>query len=286
MNKKCSICNSYKLKIILDKKRTNIFSNSEDHKKNNIKYKCKLFQCRNCNFVFQLPTKSLKEKLNSIYKSKNAQISQPLGEGNWGKERFNFLKNKLNEIYKYKNKKILELACGNAFLLKYFEKKSFKYLSGIDPSLNNEQNKSKIILIKKFITKKLKLKKKFDLIFSIGLYEHAYSIDDLTKFSIEHLSTTGKILVIVPNFLSSLKMGNPDLFAHEHISYFTLKTITNHFKKYNLRIIKNFSDIHSIALLLEKNKELAKKTNFRYKSINYNYNNKLEKNLYKIKNVL
>ena len=216
----CKLCDSKVLKKILDRKKTKIYTNSHDKKINNFKVKCVLYQCQECNFIFQIPSLILKKKLTKIYQSTNAQLSQPLGEGNWGIERFNMLKSKLSEIYKFKNKNILELACGNGYILEQLSKQGFKHLYGIDPSIKSNLRRTKVKFVRDFVNHKLNLGKKFDFIFSIGLYEHSYDINELTNFSINHLSENGQILVMIPNFYNSLKNGNPDLFSHEHINYF------------------------------------------------------------------
>ena len=92
MNHRCKICNGNKFNIILNKKKSKIFTNREDSKLDNKKLICRLNQCVNCNFIFQKPSEKLRLYLTSIYKSKFSQLSQLLGEGNWGKERFNLLK--------------------------------------------------------------------------------------------------------------------------------------------------------------------------------------------------
>ena len=231
MHKVCQVCQSRNFVHILKRKKTKIYTNREDSKKDNKKLKCILYQCDNCNFVFQKITTGLKVSLSKIYKSDFAQLSQPLGQGNWGKKRFLALKGKLDHIHKFKKKAILEIGCGNGYVLDFLKNKGFKDLTGIDPSLNIHEKKTKINLIDKFVTQKLNLKKKFDFIFSIGFYEHVFDINEITSFSINHLKDNGEIFLIIPNFSSSLNNGNPDLFAHEHINYFTKKVIKQHFKK-------------------------------------------------------
>ena len=94
----CPICKNVKLKKILDKNKTNIFTGTSNYKKNHLKFKCLLYQCLVCNFIFQNPSNHLKNKLSKIYSSHQAQLSLPIGEGNWGKERFNSMKEKLSEL--------------------------------------------------------------------------------------------------------------------------------------------------------------------------------------------
>ena len=283
--RKCPICNNKKLKIVLDKNKTNIFTGTSNYKKYHPQFKCLVYQCLGCNFIFQNPSKHLKNKLSKIYSSNEAQLSQPLGEGNWGKERFNSMKEKLSELENFKKKSILEIACGNGHILKYLKLKKYKDLNGIDPSLNKNYKSPNLTLYNKFVSKNLKLNKKFDLIFSICFYEHAYNINEITAFSSKHLSENGTILVIVPNVESSLKYGNPDLFAHEHISYFTTSTIKKHFANFNFYVSKNFTDKYAIAIYFKKRKKEISQNNKKINTINYKYenilNNKL-KNLYKI----
>ena len=282
---KCPICKNIKLRKILDKKKTNIFTGTSNYKNKNLKFKCLLNQCLVCNFVFQNPSTNLKNKLSKIYTSHEAQLSQPMGEGNWGKKRFNAIKDKLSELKNFKTKSILEIGCGNAYILKNLALKKYKDLSGIDPTLNKYSIKSKITLFDKFVSKNLKLNKKFDLIFSHGFYEHAYNINEITSFASKHLNENGVILVIVPNVENSLKLGNPDLFVHEHISYFTTSALKRHFASYNFYIYKNYSDKHSIAIYFKKRKKTLILNNFKTNIVKYKYekilNNKL-KNLYQI----
>ncbi len=282
----CKICNSQEFICILDKKRTKIYTNREDSELDKTKLSCKLYQCIKCNFIFQQPTNKLKQHLLNIYQSEYAQLSQPLGEGNWGRERFNSLKKKIKYISLYKKKPILEIGCGNGFILKYLEKKGFTDLCGIDPSVDHRNSNNSTTFYKEFVNSKLKLNKKFDFIFSIGFYEHCFNINHITKFSVNHLSKKGKIFIIVPNFLKSLKTGNPDLFSHEHINYFTKKTIIKHFKNFNLKVIRDYTDDHAISLYLQKSKTKTYYKNHFCTKINYNYESKLFHNISKLSHYL
>ncbi len=281
----CEICKNKNFVKILNKNKTKIYTNREDNKKDNKKLKCILYQCKNCNFVFQKITKKLKDSLSKIYKSEFAQLSQPLGQGNWGKKRFLALKGKLDRINRYKHGSILEIGCGNGYVLKYLKKLGFKDLTGVDPSLNKSFKEKKINLLNKFVTKKLNLKKKFDFIFSIGFYEHVFNLNEITSFSLKHLNDDGEIFLVIPNFFSSLTNGNPDLFAHEHINYFTKKVMIEHFKNHSLQLTKDLTDKHSISLYLKKVTKIKKREE-KIKFINYQYDKKLDKNIIKISRYL
>ena len=277
---KCPICKNIKLKKILDKNKTNIFTGTSTNK--NIKFKCLLYQCLVCNFVFQIPSSNLKNKLSKIYSSNEAQLSQPMGEGNWGTARFNAIKDKLSELKNFKTKSILEIGCGNAFILKNLALKKYKDLSGIDPMLNTNSTKLKINLYKKFVSKKLELSKKFDLIFSHGFYEHAYNINEITSFASKHLNENGLVLVIVPNVENSIKLGNPDLFVHEHISYFTVATLKQHFSNSNFYVYKNYSDKYSVAIYFKKRKKKLIQNPLKKNILKYQYEKILDNKLKKL----
>ena len=282
---KCPICKNIKLKKVLNKNKTNIFTGTSTIKNRNIQFKCLLYQCLACNFVFQNPSSNLKKKLSKIYSSNEAQLSQPMGEGSWGTARYNAIKDKLSELKNFKKKSILEIGCGNAYILKELAFKKYKDLSGIDPTLNKHSAKSKINLYSKFVSKKLKLHKKFDLIFSHGFYEHAYNINEITTFTSKHLNENGLVMVIVPNVESSLKFGNPDLFVHEHISYFTESTLKQHFSNHDFYVYKNYSDKYSVAIYFKKRKRKLLQSMCKRNIIKYQYekilNEKFEK-LYQI----
>ena len=254
---KCPLCRLSKFETILEKKAIPIFTSADDESRVDFgKHNCILNQCRACGHIFQPASKKLKNALQKIYDSEYAQLTTSLGEGNWGEERAIYLFEKLNSINEFKTKSILEIGCGNGYILKSLSKRGFKDLVGIDPSINLEKQTKGIKFLREFITSDLKLNSKFDFIFSFGVYEHIDDINSVTSFCTNHLKEGGSLFIYVPNCKKGLALGDPALFIHEHIQYFVPDLIKYHLSTHGYEIVDDQSDDHAIAVYAKKNAEV------------------------------
>ena len=212
----CYICISDKYLTILDKIEIPIWDGSCNS--NNGMFFSNLRQCEKCGHVYQNIPKELSEKLTKIYNSENAQASTQTGEGNWGKERAKlFLKN--IDYKKYNS--VIEIGCANGYLLKFLQSQGYENLVGIDPSLSNNFKFEKIEFVKAFANEETFLKKKVDLIVSNAVFEHIENIGGVLKFCKNHLNQDGELFFAIPNSQIELEKGDPALFIHQHVHYYS-----------------------------------------------------------------
>jgi len=216
----CLVCTGSDLHVILDKPAVRVWTNAPDDK-NKILYPCMLLQCTSCGHIQQNVDPSLQEILNNVYSSANAQLSTVLGVGNWGTARAESILKKIHVF----GKKILEIGCANGYILRHLhEKNPHLELTGIEPSGENGLIDG-VHFLRAFVTSSLKLRKTFDFIFAIGVFEHVMDIRDTMRFIVDHLDQHGKLLFSVPHTESLLETGCPSLFSHEHIHYYTSSSL-------------------------------------------------------------
>lgn len=281
----CPLCGYSKIEKILKKRAIPIFINSGDKVQEKYKsYRCELSQCIKCGHVFQHISENLRIALEKIYKSEYAQISTPLGVGNWGRERAPYLIEKLKRVEKYRRDiSILEIGCGNGYILKMLKELGFQDLAGIEPSLKKTTRVHDVLFIKEFVAKELALDKKFDFIFSIGVYEHIEDIDGITSFSKRHLKPDGELFIYVPDCEKSFATGDPGIFIHQHIQYFVANSLEYHLSGHGFSVIENLSDDHALVIYAKATKEIShRKGVFLYNS----FQEKVDNNLMKFSNIL
>lgn len=282
----CPLCGFSMSQTILDKPAIPIFTRAGDESNKEFGvYKCILKQCERCGHVFQPLSKDLKRALELMYKSSEcAQISTPLGVGNWGKERALFLLEKLKMIDKYKTQSVLEIGCGSGYILKILKEMGFQDLVGIEPSIEKTEKINGVLFLKEFVSKELSLNKEFDFIFSYNVYEHIEDIDNMTSFINNHLKVNGEIFIYTPNCHKSLITGDPEVFSHKHAQYFVENSIKYHLSKHEFEVTENLLDDYSIAVYARK-----KAKNYQNKPFVMRYNDyqkKLDEKLVKVENLL
>lgn len=283
----CYICGNKGVKKILNKPDTTLWTNASDSLNRTRKYKCIIFQCNHCGHVFQPMSEGLVKILNEIYLSNQAYLSTPMGRGNWGAERAdNFLKAFTQLVDFKKCKTILEIGCADGFLLQYL-KNNFSWLNeliGIEPSIDKTKQMNGVTLLKEFANTNLKLNKYFDLIFSVGVFEHIKNINDIMIFCNNHMRDNGKLFICVPDAKGQLENGDPALFTHQHVHCFTEESLNYLLSRHGFEIISLTKTQDSLSVYCKKN-HIQKKS---YPElISYgDYSLKLDKNLKRIENTL
>ena len=192
----CPICetNAYS-KIVykekLPKKRENInFSG----RKNPDGYHYEMQRCRNCSLLYASSIYDV-EFTNQLYNESNFTYNSEL-EGL--KKTYGNCLTKIENIVQSKEN-LLEIGCGNGFLLEVAIKMGWKNVTGIEPSfeaisLANEMVKNKIIH-STFESKNFK-NNYYNLIFFAMLIEH---VPDINKFlsGIYDILKPGGIVVVI-----------------------------------------------------------------------------------------
>ncbi|HET6991224.1 MAG TPA: class I SAM-dependent methyltransferase, partial [Bacteroidia bacterium] len=133
---------------------------------------------------------------------------------------------------------VLEIGGGDGFILRYLKTQGVKRLVNIEPSLPESYESEGISYLKKFASESVDLGTSFDLVLSIGVFEHIEKINDVLRFCKKHLSPGGRLLFSVPNSDGCLRSGDPSLFLHQHIHYYTESSLKN------LLAVHGFSVIH------------------------------------------
>lgn len=276
----CLICNSPEKEIILSKESISIWLGTEDNKPPRQSFKCCLIQCTKCGHVQQEISNELKHFLNSVYSSSYAQVSIPLGKGNWGVA----LAKRIIDNFDLKNQRsALEIGCADGYILQYLKSKGFVSLVGIEPSLKESGLIDDITYVKEYANSMLNLKKKFDLILAFNVFEHILDINGMMKFICNHLEEGGELWFNIPNDEIGFKEGDPGVFLHEHIHYYTLNSIYRLMANYKLRVkgVKTERDGHFVYADLNGSPNF-----FDTKPSLYNdYEKKLVKNLQRIKDI-
>jgi len=276
------LCRSKDYIEILNKKDTVIWTNlSDDLVDKNNKYQCVLYQCRNCGHIYQPIENDLRNVLNGIYLSNHAQASTAMGQGNWGMERAKIFLSAMN-LGNYKT--AVEIGCADGYLLSLLKSRGFKELVGIEPSLDKTKEKDGILFLKDFADEKLHLSKKYDLIFSAWVFEHIEDINAVIKFCRNNLSEDGCLFFSVPNAQKLLESGDPALFLHQHIHYFTEKSLMYLLSRNGFRInsLAHSDGNFSVNASIDK---FNTETSFGI-TFYSDYQKKLEKVLTKVKNIL
>ena len=234
--KECRICKNQNLKTVMDLKSQYIqgsFIKKNYPKPYSKKIPLKLVLCKKC-FLVQLLHTTNKEILykNYWYLSGINQTMQI---------HLKKLVNSSCKIIRNEIKKIdvLDIGCNDGTLLNCYPKSANKY--GIDPSqITRKINNKSITVINDFFPpKKEKLKNlkiKFDLITSIAMF---YDVDDPNLFvkNIKYFLKNKGIWVFEVSYLvDMLKLNSFDTICHEHLEYYSLKTLNYLMQKNGLKI--------------------------------------------------
>ncbi len=176
--------------------------------------------------------------------------------------------NKSKKYFSSKKNNILEIASNDGSLLKIYKEKGHKIL-GVDPAKNISSiaNKKKLNTECGFFSYKLSKKNKKiaqynpDLIIARNVIPHVENIHSVVKGISNIASNKTKVLI---EFHYAKKIINDlqyDSIYHEHIFYFTIKSLSYLFKKYNFYPFDVFSSpISGGSLVISFSKEKIKKT--------------------------
>lgn len=233
----CSSCNSSKFKVLYKIKSFPVFWGAipKEQLKKIKSYPFELSYCKNCGLVQQ--SKRLDEKIiNKVYTAEYYNCPSPLISGMGVSEIEKFI----NFFKKCKNKpgKIMEVACFDGYLLKQLKKLKWD-VHGCDPCstadiaikiLGNKRIK------KVFFEKGVYPKESFDAVVFRNLLEHIYEPNNFLKEVRESLKNGGKIFIDVPNLKEVIKLGGFGLFFHQHVTYFTIKSIDTLLSKNGFKI--------------------------------------------------
>lgn len=239
----CPVCNanSFKLVFPINHNSSNVL---EILKLDTTDTTVNIVECQKCAHVYMNPV--IKEELmNRYYSVLNSEFYHS------GKEVYNENKKEYEDYTSLiqgfkKNGSVLEIGCGNGFLLKTLEAVGYDCY-GVEPSpmaFNHAKNQLGLKVENKFLTDSSFYNSKFDIIILIDVVEH---ITDMQNFmlQIKNVLKDDGILFIGTGNIESLNAriakDNWGYFlSWEHVSFFNKKSMhyllqKNNFKNITIR---------------------------------------------------
>lgn len=127
--------------------------------------------------------------------------------------------------------KFVEIGCGGMLVLDYFKSRGFEVV-GIDPSPLSAQAsiKKDIPLLNEFFTEKTEVSN-VQYIFHYDLLEHVENPIKFLQIQYELLGYNGLLIFSVPNPEPSMDIGDISPAMHQHLNYFSRKTLFNILKQ-------------------------------------------------------
>lgn len=198
-----------------------------------------LVECHKCSLIQQPIDEEIYNIVQSIYNNSKIETINQFSQEGWGKRRLNFFKK--NFSFRKCPENVLEIGCGNGFLLRDFYAKGSRVVVGFEPSfkLDIEFEQGIKIYSKSFDENSVKnISIKFDLIYSNAVVEHIKDLKSHFNLIRKLLKQDGIFICGVPNCEIPLQYGDFGMFAHEHINYFTEESLYNSLKSTGINIVK------------------------------------------------
>ncbi len=251
-NVKCSICGSEKKYKILYYKNFRISDlNTEVFSARRLpdKIHYQLVKCKICGLVRSNPVAD-SNVLSKLYEKSLLTYDDEI------KSLTSTYINSVKPILKKipKNAKILEIGCGNGFVLEKIYKLGYKNVFGVEPSIDAVNKSSKLIKknIKINILKPgLFEPKSFDFIFFFQTFDHIPNPNDYLKECFKILKPNGFILSFNHNIdsLSSKILGEKSpIIDIEHTCLYSPKTINVIFKKNGFKTLRIYSPKNTLSI--------------------------------------
>ena len=145
---------------------------------------------------------------------------------------------------------ILEFGCNDGVLLTPLADLNVGTLIGVDPASNvvSKVNDDRIVAINSYFDEKcaLNIFDKFgpvDLILANNVFAHVNDINALTRSIDKALATNGIFIFEVHYLGKIIDEMQYDMIYHEHIYYYSLLSVENHFSQYGMMVF----DIKKVA---------------------------------------
>jgi len=251
---KCRSCNHSKLIFLFSLGRIP-FSGIFPKKKQKIDYgNLSLVLCKKCKLV-QLDRNFNPKKMYGLNYGYRTGLNSDMVA---------HMRNKANQLKKYLDKKrgiILDIGSNDGTFLSFFNSIRFK-LIGIDPTIKKFRKfyKKNIITISDFFTNKKflqKSKKKADLITSHSMLYDLQNPKEFVKNIYDSLGEHGIWHTEQSYLKSMIEKNSYDTICHEHLEYYSLKSLKYLFDEVGFKIIEiDFNNVNggSVAITLAKKK--------------------------------
>lgn len=200
--------------------------------------------CPKCGFCFG-DTSATKENYDGYYENHNIYVTNPQNEDKIHIYEF------LAEVYeKYANKSdyIIDMGSGGGEFLIALRKRGFFNIYGMDTSQSSIDilNSHGINGLLHSIYERYD-GEKADWMHLGGVLEHLILPKDAILNARKYLKDNGRISIVVPN-IDNIQLEDASAnyyFNHEHINYFSLRTLIEFMKMNGFSYIRGFKDINS-----------------------------------------
>jgi len=193
--------------------------------------------CNDCGFVYA-DNEANQKNYDDYYKYYNvyadADNAKKTDNRFYYAEFFwDILKDRVN-----KTDSFIDVGCGDGGLLQVMRKNGVTDLFGLDPSEAsiNQLKKMNIdgMCGNIFNASEYDLSK-FDVVISTGVAEHIFDLDGYISNLLRLVKEDGTIFIFVPAIegFGRFYMNLPNYFNHEHINYFSLKSLDNLMRKFD-----------------------------------------------------
>ena len=221
---------------------------------------------KNTNLLIENRNKKLLMHLNRVYKEDSnigfLKKGHSLAKG-YGDDFYKFLKYSLKFL---KGKKILEIGCGDCYLLEKLKNLNYD-VYGVDPAPIARRAKKRmgIKIIEDFYPSK-KIKFKTDMIFHVDVLEHIPNPLSILKEHYKNLNDNGLAVINVPDVTEGVALGDISIATHQHLNNFTKNSLHDLVQKAGLNVIKIVKSgfggsLYCLASKQKKYREKIKKTN-------------------------
>ena len=233
----CRCCGKKDLKRVVSLGLQPLANNLKTKKSQEIDtYPLEMNYCPNChNCQLSVSVDSKKMFLNYLYTSSTSKTFR---------DHFASAAKKYTKEFNLNPKKsyILDIGSNDGIALNQFKKLNFKKILGIEPAknLSSLANKNKIKTFNGFLTKKnlKKIKKNADLILASNVFAHSDDLKEMAECMITLLSKQGTIIIEVQYLMNTLQDLTFDNIYHEHYNYWSLTSLINFFREFNVKIFK------------------------------------------------
>ena len=198
-------------------------------------YPLEMNYCSNCHNC-QLSISISEKKLFNTYYYTSSTSKSFVGHFREAAKKY------VRKFHLKKNSFIVDIGSNDGIALKPFKDLGYSNILGIEPAKNISRlaNSRGIKTINTYLDLSIskKIKKKADLILASNVFAHSDNLKLMAECMFKILSSTGVAIIEVQYLVSMIKDLTFDNIYHEHYNYWTLTSLSNFFKQFNVKIIE------------------------------------------------
>lgn len=200
--------------------------------------------------IQQIVEKRTEELLRLVYQSEASGLSSPMIDSGWGKERADAFFAETEFLHPPRS--VLEVGCQDGYILREMVRRfDPTAAAGIEPGLKTiDTLNGKIAFYGDFFENCPIEPGSFDTILSLFVLEHLSDPRAFLDSIFKAMKPGGQLIISVPNAEDRFRDGDPGVFVHEHISYFTEHSIRCLFRVAGfdvVRLRKTMNDFFVVA---------------------------------------